>query len=201
MRLKQKLKDIGLEFDEMFYARCEQYISLLRQWGRVHNLSSAKELELDAIHDNIVDSIYPIKFLDTYESFADIGTGAGYPGLLLAIARPDIKCTLIEPRSKRVSFLNFTKAMLRLDNVTVIEKRAEEVEGVTFDLITSRAVTNTKLLLDITSNITNEDTKYLFYKGSLAQTELDEAKVNNYEVISVGEHRNYVYIKGKTDAS
>ncbi len=201
MRLKQKLKDIGLEFDEMFYARCEQYISLLRQWGRVHNLSSAKELELDAIHDNIVDSIYPIKFLDTYESFADIGTGAGYPGLLLAIARPDIKCTLIEPRSKRVSFLNFTKAMLRLDNVTVIEKRAEDVEGVTFDLITSRAVTNTKLLLDITSNITNEDTKYLFYKGSLAQTELDEAKVNNYEVISVGEHRNYVYIKGKIDVS
>jgi len=197
MRLKQKLKDIGLEFDDIFYSRCEQYISLLKQWGKVHNLSSAKELELDAIHDNIVDSIYPLKFLDDYKSFADIGTGAGYPGFLLAIARPDIPCTLIEPRAKRVSFLNFTKAMLRLDNVTVIEKRAEEVEGVTFDLITSRAVTNTKLLLDITSNISNKNTKYLFYKGSLAKSELDDAKVNNYEVISVGEHRNYVYIKGK----
>jgi 16S rRNA (guanine527-N7)-methyltransferase len=198
MRLKQKLKDIGLEFDDMFYARCEQYISLLRQWGRVHNLSSAKELELDAIHDNIVDSIYPVKFLEEFSSFADIGTGAGYPGLLIAIARPDIKCTLIEPRSKRVSFLNFTRAMLRLDNVTVIESRAEDVkDDVVFDLITSRAVTNTKLLLDITSNISDENTKYLFYKGSLASQELEDAKVNNYEVISVGEHRNYVYIKNE----
>ena len=199
MRLKQKLKDIDLEFDDMFYARCEQYISLLKQWGKVHNLSSAKELELDAIYDNIVDSIYPIKFLDKYESFADIGTGAGYPGLLLAIAKPDIKCTLIEPRAKRVSFLNFTRAMLRLENVTVIEKRAQDVDTQEFDLITSRAVTNTKLLLDITTNISNEKTKYLFYKGSLASQELEDAKVNNYEVISVGEHRNYVYIKENND--
>jgi len=196
MRLKQKLKDIGLEFDDMFYARCEQYISLLRQWGRVHNLSSAKDLELDAIHDNIVDSIYPVKFLEEFSSFADIGTGAGYPGLLIAIARPDLKCTLIEPRAKRVSFLNFTRAMLRLDNVTVIESRAEDVKDeMVFDLITSRAVTNTKLLLDITSNISDENTKYLFYKGSLASEEIEEANVNNFEIISVGEHRNYVYIK------
>jgi len=198
MRLKQKIKDIGLEFDDMFYARCEQYISLLRQWGRVHNLSSAKDLELDAIHDNIVDSIYPLTFTDEFTSFADIGTGAGYPGLLIAIARPDIKCTLIEPRSKRVSFLNFTRAMLRLDNVTVIESRAEDVhDEVVYDLITSRAVTNTKLLLDITSNISDEKTKYLFYKGSLASEEIEEANVNNCEVISVGEHRNYVYIKNE----
>jgi len=199
IRLKQKLKDIGLEFDDIFYARCEQYISLLRQWGRVHNLSSAKELELDAIHNNIVDSIYPIKFLDDYTSFADIGTGAGYPGLILAIARPDIACTLIEPRSKRVSFLSFTKAMLGLHNVTVIEKRAEEVSDITFDLITSRAVTNTKLLLDITKDISNKDTKYLFYKGSLAQEEINDAEVNNFEIISVGDHRNYVYIKENND--
>ena len=199
IRLKQKLKDIGLEFDDIFYARCEQYISLLRQWGRVHNLSSAKELELDAIHNNIVDSIYPVKFLDDYTSFADIGTGAGYPGLILAIARPDIACTLIEPRSKRVSFLSFTKAMLGLHNVTVIEKRAEEVSDITFDLITSRAVTNTKLLLDITKDISNKDTKYLFYKGSLAQEEINDAEVNNFEIISVGDHRNYVYIKENND--
>ena len=195
MRLKQKLKDIGLEFDDMFHARCEQYISLLRQWGRVHNLSSAKDLEIDAIHDNIVDSIYPLTFIDDFSSFADIGTGAGYPGLLIAIARPDIKCTLIEPRAKRVAFLNFTKALLNLQNVTVLEKRAEDVQSDSFELITSRAVTNTKLLLDITSKISNKDTKYLFFKGSLATDEITEANINNYEVVSVGEHRNYVYIK------
>jgi len=198
MQLKQKLKDINLEFDDIFYARCEQYISLLKQWGRVHNLSSAKELEQEAIELNIVDSIYPVKFLKDFSSMADIGTGAGYPGLLLAIARPDIKITLIEPRSKRVAFLKFTRALLNLKNVDVIASRAQEIKNEAYDLITSRAVTNTALLLDITKNISNENTKYLFYKGSLALEEVDEAKINNYEIISVGEHRNYLYInKGK----
>jgi len=198
MLLKQKLKDIDLDiFDDVFYTRCEQYITLLKQWGKVHNLSSAKELEQNAIELNIVDSIYVVKFLEDYKSFADIGTGAGYPGLILAIAKPDVQCTLIEPRAKRVAFLKFTKALLKLDNVTVLENRAEEISNDGYDLITSRAVTNTSLLLDITKEISNENTKYLFYKGSLASEELDEAKINNYEVISVGEHRNYVYIKNR----
>ena len=197
MRLKEKLKAIDLEFDDMFYARCEQYISLLKQWGKVHNLSSAKELEQEAIEANIVDSIYSLKFLESFESMADIGTGAGYPGMLLAIARPDVRCTLIEPRSKRVSFLKFTTALLGLQNVQILEKRAEDVSTEGYDLITSRAVTNTSLLLDITKNITNKNTSFLFYKGSLALQEIQDAKINNYEIISVGEHRNYMYIKNK----
>ena len=197
MRLKEKFEAIDLKFDDIFYARCEQYISLLKQWGRVHNLTSSKELEQEAIEANIVDSIYSLKFLDPFSSFADIGTGAGYPGMLLAIARPNIACTLIEPRSKRVAFLKFTTALLGLQNVQILEKRAEDVSSEGYDLITSRAVTNTSLLLDITKNITNENTSFLFYKGSLALQEIEDAKVNNYEIISVGEHRNYMYIKNK----
>jgi len=197
MMLKQKLKDINLEFDDIFYARIEQYISLLKQWGRVHNLSSQKDLELSAIHNNIVDSIYPLKFIDDFKSFADIGTGAGYPGMLIAIARPDIKCTLIEPRDKRVAFLKFVKALLNLQNVNIIASRAEQVKEDAYDLITSRAVSNTTLLLDITKNISNKNTKYLFYKGSLATQELEDARINNFEIVSYGEHRNYVYINNK----
>ena len=197
MMLKQKLKEIDLEFDDIFYARIEQYISLLKQWGRVHNLSSQKDLELSAIHNNIIDSIYPLKFIEEFSSFADIGTGAGYPGMLIAIARPDIKCTLIEPRDKRVAFLKFVKALLDLQNVNIIASRAEQVKEDAYDLITSRAVSNTTLLLDITKNISNKNTKYLFYKGSLATQELEDARINNFEIVSYGEHRNYVYINNK----
>jgi 16S rRNA (guanine527-N7)-methyltransferase len=197
MRLEDKLKNIGLKFDDIFYARCEQYISLLKQWGRVHNLSSQKELKQEAIELNIVDSIYPLKFLKPFESFADIGTGAGYPGMLLAIARQDIQCTLIEPRAKRAAFLRFTTALLGLQNIKILEKRAEDISKKGYDLITSRAVTNIPVLLDITQNITNKHTSFLFYKGSLALQEIQDLNINNYQIISVGEYRNYMYIMNK----
>ena len=199
MQLKQKCEAVDLEFDDIFYDRCEKYITLLKQWGKVHNLSSNKDLQQEAIELNILDSIYVLKFLSTYTSIADVGTGAGYPGMLLAIARPDISCTLIEPRAKRVAFLKFVSSFLKLTNIKVIEKRAEDISNEKYDLIVSRAVTNTSLLLDITKDISNEHTQYLFYKGSLAQNELEVSKINNYDVISFGEHRNYVYIRIKND--
>ncbi len=133
----------GLEFNNTFYNRCDQYIALLKQWGVIHNLTA--ELQDDKIEANILDSVYPLKFLNDFDSFADIGTGAGYPGMLLAIAKPDVKVTLIEPRSKRVAFLNFVKNALSLNNVEIICERVENVQDKTFDLITSRAVTNTSL--------------------------------------------------------
>jgi 16S rRNA (guanine527-N7)-methyltransferase len=193
--MKNELKKLSLSFDDVFYKRCDTYIGLLQQWGKVHNFTSFRGLQKEEIEKNIIDSVYPLTFLKEFETFADIGTGSGYPGMILAMARPDIKCTLIEPRIKRVAFLNFVKSALELKNVEVIAKRAEEVENCTFDLITSRAVTNTTLLLDITKKLTSKNTEYLFYKGSLYEGEVKEAKLNNYEVISVGEHRNFLYIK------
>ena len=134
-------------------------------------------------------------FIDKYESFADIGTGAGYPGLILAMAQKDVKSYLIEPRIKRVSFLNFVKASLKLENLTILCSRVEEVKDLKVDLITSRAVTNTSLLLDITKDIKKENSSYLFYKGSMLENELEIAKINSYTVINKKD-RNYLYIKG-----
>ncbi len=191
--LKAKFEEIGLEFDDLFYERCDKFISLLREWGAVHNLTGA--LHVLQIKDNIVDSIYPLKFINKFDNFADIGTGAGYPGMLIAIARPEVKTTLIEPKIKRVAFLNFVKNALGLKNVEVIHKRAQDIKPTSYDLITSRAVTNTSLLLSITQNLSDTNTEYLFYKGSLCEDEIKQAQLDNYEVISVGEHRNYLYMK------
>jgi len=182
-----------LKIDKDFFSRCDIFISLLQKWGKVHNLSG--RLTKEDIEENIIDSITPLEFIDDYESFADIGTGAGYPGLILAMARADKKCYLIEPRQKRVAFLNFVKNSLGLKNVEVLCKRVEEVEGLKVDLVTSRAVTNTKLLLDITSEICTEDTKFLFYKGSLLESEIEEAKLKDC-IIQSRKDRNYLYLKG-----
>ena len=194
MFLKKLLEENQLQFDDKFYEDCDVFVKLLQQCGVVHNLSG--RLTRGDIEENILDSLYPLNFIEKYESFADIGTGAGYPGLILAMALRDVKSYLIEPRIKRVSFLNFVKASLKLDNLTVICSRVEQVKDLQVDLITSRAVTNTSLLLNITQNIKKESSSYLFYKGSMLEEELEIAKINNYKIVNKKD-RNYLYIKGK----
>ncbi|MCT7615429.1 16S rRNA (guanine(527)-N(7))-methyltransferase RsmG [Aliarcobacter butzleri] len=191
--LQKLLEANNLKFEDKFYEDCEVFVKLLQQWGTIHNLSG--RLTRDDIYENILDSLYPLTFIEKYDSFADIGTGAGYPGLILAIALRDTKAYLIEPRIKRVSFLNFVKATLKLDNLVVLCNRVEEVKDLQVDLITSRAVTNTSLLLDITKNIKKSNSSYLFYKGSMLESELENAKVNNYKIVNKKD-RNYLYIKG-----
>ncbi|MCT7634259.1 16S rRNA (guanine(527)-N(7))-methyltransferase RsmG [Aliarcobacter butzleri] len=191
--LQKLLEANNLKFEDKFYEDCEVFVKLLQQWGTIHNLSG--RLTRDDIYENILDSLYPLTFIEKYDSFADIGTGAGYPGLILAIALRDTKAYLIEPRIKRVSFLNFVKATLKLDNLVVLCNRVEEVKDLQIDLITSRAVTNTSLLLDITKNIKKPNSSYLFYKGSMLESELENAKVNNYKIVNKKD-RNYLYIKG-----
>ncbi|WP_404317342.1 16S rRNA (guanine(527)-N(7))-methyltransferase RsmG [Malaciobacter canalis] len=190
--LKNSLKSNNLEFDDKFYERCDEFIKLLQKWGKVHNLSGS--LHENDIIENIIDSVYPLSFINDFESFADIGTGAGYPGLLLAISKPNIKCYLIEPRIKRVAFLNFVKNSLGLQNVEVICKRVEEVKDIKVDLITSRAVTNTSLLLDLTKNISKDNCSFLFYKGSMLEDEMKKAKLDNCKIVNRKE-RNYLYLQ------
>ena len=194
MILKQLLEENNLSFEDKFYEDCDVFIKLLQQWGMVHNLSG--RLTRSDIEENILDSVYPLIFVNKYTSFADIGTGAGYPGLILAMALRDVKSYVIEPRIKRVSFLNFVKATLKLDNLTVICNRVEQVKDLQVDLITSRAVTNTSLLLDITQNIKKPNSSYLFYKGSMLEDEIEIAKLNSYKIVN-RKDRNYLYIKGK----
>lgn len=181
-----------LNLDKEFLSRCETFISLLQKWGKVHNLTG-RLTQID-IEENIIDSITPLEFINEYNSFADIGTGAGYPGLILAMGRADKKAYLIEPRQKRVAFLNFVKNTLALKNIEIISKRVEELSEIKVDLVTSRAVTNTKLLLDLTKNISKENTSFLFYKGSLLDTEVQEAKLENC-IIKKRKDRNYLYLQ------
>ena len=189
--LKQDLQDINLEFDELFFTRIKKFKTLLKQWGKIHNLTAS--LEDKQIDTNIIDSLYPLNFIDKFESLLDVGTGAGYPGMILAIAKPNTKVTLVEPRTKRVAFLNFVKNSLGLKNITVVEKRVENLESAKYDIITSRAVTNISLLLDITKNL--NVSYYLFYKGSLCDSEIKEAQIDNYKIVNYKNHRNYLYIK------
>ncbi len=187
-------KNITFDINADFVNKCEVFIELLQKWGKVHNLSA--QLKTNEIEDNIIDCIYPLNFVHTFKSLADVGTGAGYPGLILAMAKSNVKVYLIEPRIKRVAFLNFVKNTLKLDNVEILCNKVEDIQNIKVDLISSRAVTNTQMLLKLTKNISKSDTSYLFYKGSMLTNELEEAKIKNYKIVNK-DKRNYLYIKAE----
>ncbi len=191
--LKDELKKEGIELDEQRIEKLERFAVLLQEWNQVHNLTGAKSIE--AINRNIVDSLYPLTFVTKPGSMLDVGTGAGFPGLMLAIALPDTEVLLAEPLKKRTAFLKYAAMDLELENVRVEGKRVEHIEGPSFELITSRAVTNTGLLLELTKKLSDAKTAYLFYKGERVFDEIGEVETPlNYEVIQ-NNRRNYLYIR------
>lgn len=192
--LRKTLDSSHLILSDQFYTNCEKFSEYLVQWNHVHNLTGNNSLE--DINKNIIDSVWPLTFLGKVDTLVDVGTGAGYPGLILAMAMPQTKVYLVEPRVKRVSFLNFVKNSLKLDNVVILQSRVEDIQlDYKIDLITSRAVTNTKLLIELTKKLQNSETKFLFYKGSLLNDEIKELESSQYDIIGGNEERNYLYIK------
>ena len=195
MNLSQYLDAEGIVLEPGIIAKLEGFASLLHEWNQIHNLTGAKSV--DAIYVNIVDSLYPLTFIEKPNTLLDVGTGAGFPGLVLAIALPDTKVVLAEPLKKRVSFLKYAAIDLQLSNVSVEAKRVEKVQHDAFDLISSRAVTNTKLLLDLTSKISDGHTEYLFYKGSRVFDEIEDVQHQlRYDIVQKNQ-RNYLYIKNE----
>jgi len=193
--LKKRLIQEEIKLSDETIIKLENFASLLHEWNQIHNLTGAKNIE--AIYDNIIDSLYPLTFISKPKTLLDVGTGAGFPGLVLAIALPETKVVLSEPLKKRVSFLKYAAIDLELSNVSVEAKRVEKVMHEPFALISSRAVTNTKLLLDLTENISNEKTAYLFYKGSRVFDELEEVQHQlDYDIVQKNQ-RNYLYIKAQ----
>ncbi|WP_300266049.1 16S rRNA (guanine(527)-N(7))-methyltransferase RsmG [Microbacterium sp.] len=109
-------------------------------------------------------------------SVADVGSGAGLPGLVLAIARPDVQWTLIEPMERRVTWLNEQVASLQLDNVTVLRARGEEVPSdVRFDIVTARAVSALRTLIPFTAPLVRDGGELILLKGVNAENEITGA--------------------------
>ena len=110
-------------------------------------------------------------------SVADIGSGAGLPGIVLAIARPDVQWTLIEPMERRVIWLNEQVDALGLDNVDVLRARAEDAhrpEG--FDVVTARAVSALKTLIPLTAPLVRDGGELVLLKGMNAANEIEAAQ-------------------------
>jgi 16S rRNA (guanine527-N7)-methyltransferase len=188
--LKNLVNNRNITVPEDFFEKVAQYKTLLEKWNKVHNLTGAKTLQ--QIDEFIVDAITPLNFLPSITKAMDIGTGAGFPGMILAIAMPQTHFTLVEPLTKRASFLQFVKADLGLNNVDVKAVRVEQLPSDPYDLITSRAVTDTDMLLKLSEPFCTKGTLLLFYKGEKVYDEVNESL--DYTIIEA-ENRHYLLIK------
>nr|WP_311497859.1 16S rRNA (guanine(527)-N(7))-methyltransferase RsmG [uncultured Mobiluncus sp.] len=119
------------------------------------------------------------EFLPEGVQVADVGSGAGLPGLVLAIGRPDLSLTLIESMARRCEWLQFCVEELGLDNVRICNARAEEFRGKqAFSHLTARAVGNLSTLLGWTAPLVKKHGTMLFLKGASVEAEIDKAKAN-----------------------
>jgi len=190
--LQATLKQDNIILPDNFFYNIQKYKEHLFKWNKVHNLTGAKDDR--TVNEFIYDAVFPVSFLPPAKNLLDIGTGAGFPGMILAFALPDTQVTLVEPLAKRASFLQFVKADLGLLNVTVVKKRVEEMPAQIFELITSRAVTDTKMLLKLSENFRDENSKLLFYKGERVFDEVKETmphkiiKTKNRHYLLLGEN-------------
>ncbi len=124
----------------------------------------------------------------------DVGSGAGLPGLVLAIARPDVDFVLIEPMERRVEWLEHESSSLGLDNVEVVRARAEEVEfSPWLDQVTARAVGALSKLIPITARLVRSGGELLLFKGASVEKEVEaaakairKARLSNIEIITLG---------------
>jgi len=189
MDLKSALSNDNIELPEDFFKNIQKYKEHLFKWNKIHNLTGAKDEK--TINEFIYDAVFPVSFLPKARNLLDIGTGAGFPGMILALGLPDTQVTLVEPLKKRASFLQFIKADLGLDNVRVVKKRVENMDSEIFDIVTSRAVTDTDMLMELSKNFRNEKSILLFYKGEKVYDEVN--KDLNHKIIKT-KNRHYLLI-------
>ena len=151
--------------------------------------------ELDKIWSrHILNSAVVAELVRPGELVADVGSGAGLPGIPMAIAAPETSFVLIEPMDRRASWLQEVVEELDLENVEVVRARAEEVEGADFDVVTARAVAALDKLLRLCVPLLKPGGRVIALKGSKAPEEILEAKrlqkklkIESFEILVCGE--------------
>ncbi|MFJ3033438.1 16S rRNA (guanine(527)-N(7))-methyltransferase RsmG [Curtobacterium pusillum] len=126
---------------------------------------------------HILNSAVLAPLLEARGRVADVGSGAGLPGLVLAIARPDVHLTLIEPMERRVDWLTSEAERLGLDNVTVVRARAEDVaDDIVVDQVTARAVSALSKLIPLTVPLVRSGGQLILMKGARVDEEIEKAR-------------------------
>jgi len=170
--LRHGLSGLGIDLPENAIDKLLIYVDLLVKWNSTYNLTAIRDGD-EMVTQHLLDSLAILPYLEETKSLADIGSGAGLPGIPLAIARPELQVTLIDSVQKKSAFQQQAKIDLRLSNVSIYSGRIEYFERLgVFDAVTSRAFSGLPLLVKVGAPLLRPGAKIYAMKGLLPQDEV-----------------------------
>ena len=184
----EEVQKLGIMPTKEQLQQLEKFYQLLIEWNQKINLTRITEKE-DVYLKHFYDSLTIVKEIDLskVDTLCDVGTGAGFPGIVLKIFYPNLKITLIDSLLKRVNYLNKIIKELELKDIKAIHTRGEEYHE-TFDVVTARAVANIEKLLKYTMHLVNKNGKLIAMKGNIDEELTEEVKKRiskKYKIIKI----------------
>ena len=174
-QLHEGLIALGLDLPAAMQSRLLAYIALLKKWNRTYNLTAIRE-EHEMVNQHLLDSLSVLPALPESalagRRWADVGSGAGLPGIPLAIVRPELDMTLIETVEKKCAFQRQAKIELGLSNLTVVNRRIEEMPDGLFDAAISRAFADLADFVGLAGHLLTQTGRLYAMKGLFPKEEL-----------------------------
>lgn len=176
------LETLGISYTSKQIQQFISFYELLVEWNKVMNLTGITQYE-EVISKHFLDSLLIAKAypMDSVKNFIDVGTGAGFPGIPLKIAYPEMECVLMDSLGKRIKFLQAVVDNLQLSGIELVHARAEDLAKKenyreSFDLSVSRAVANLSSLSEYCIPFVNSKGVFVSYKSGEIKEELQQAK-------------------------
>ena len=172
-----ELEKLGIKPTTKQLDQLEKFYNLLVEWNQKINLTriiNKEEVYLKHFYDSL--TLVKVVDLSKVNTLCDVGTGAGFPGIVLKIIYPNLKVTLIDSLQKRVNYLNEIIKDLDLDNIIAIHTRGEDFKG-SFDVVTSRAVANIEKLVNYTMHLVAKNGIFVAMKGDIENELTEEIKL------------------------
>ena len=179
---------LGIKLTDKQINQLEQFYNLLIEWNEKINLTritSKEEVYLKHFYDSL--TISRVINLKSSKTLCDVGTGAGFPGIVLKIVYPNLKITLVDALQKRVNYLNTIIKELNLDGITAIHARGEDLKE-KYDVVTARAVANIEKLLKYTMHLVAPNGVFIAMKGNISEelNDLTRKKISQkYNIVKI----------------
>ena len=180
--LIEGLQRMVLKLSDQMIDQLMTYLNLVEKWNRVYNLTAIRERD-EMIKLHFLDSLSILNHVHV-KNILDIGSGAGFPGIVLAITKPELKVTVMDSVNKKTTFMQQVKSELALTNLDVVNSRVEDYQPITlFEAVTSRAFSNLKNMMSLTQHTLQKEGVWLAMKSKDVKEELEEFEKNQYTLI------------------
>lgn len=175
-----ELEKLGITLNDIQIQQLEKFYDLLIHWNQKINLTRITDRE-EFYLKHFYDSLTLAKVVDLTKNctLCDVGSGAGFPGIVLKIVYPNLQITLIDSLLKRINYLNIIIEELNLKNIKAIHTRSENYHE-KFDIVTARAVANIEKLVDMTMHLTKKEGIFIAMKGNI-ENELNAENIKKIE--------------------